>query len=279
MLSIGPQMSNAMISAPSWANRTAWLRPWPRAAPLMNATLPSTRPVIAVSRCPGRHRLPPSDRRRRAESGVRQVDFPLREAFEDLFQRDSAFQAGQRGAQAEVGADAESQVLTSRPVDVEFLAVRAELAIVVAGGPEEHHYYGAFGDGLTVEADVAGHVPGRVRGRCLESQEFLYGLRYQCGVVNQFAALIRVFGENLSGPTDQPGGGLVARARDDVEIDQQLVAGQSAGGAGLVDELDVEQFGHDVIGRMGGAPIDVGGKDFAGGQAAFVVHGFAGLGA
>ena len=40
------QMSTAMMSAPSWASRTAWLRPWPRAAPVMNATLPSTRPVI-----------------------------------------------------------------------------------------------------------------------------------------------------------------------------------------------------------------------------------------
>jgi hypothetical protein len=26
----------------------AWLRPWPRAAPVMKATLPSTRPVIVV---------------------------------------------------------------------------------------------------------------------------------------------------------------------------------------------------------------------------------------
>jgi hypothetical protein len=27
----------------------AWLRPWPRAAPVMKATLPSTRPVIVLS--------------------------------------------------------------------------------------------------------------------------------------------------------------------------------------------------------------------------------------
>src|ERR1700744_6484660 len=134
-------MSNAMMSAPSWANLTAWLRPWPRAAPLMNATFPSTRPVIVASRCPGRHRLPPSHRRCRAEAGIGQVDLPFREAFEDLFQRDAAFQACQRGAQTEVGAHAERQVLTNRPVDVEFLAVRAELAIVVAGGSDQHHHH------------------------------------------------------------------------------------------------------------------------------------------
>src|SRR5690348_696829 len=38
-----------MMSAPSRANVIAWLRPWPRAAPVMKATLPSTRPVIVLS--------------------------------------------------------------------------------------------------------------------------------------------------------------------------------------------------------------------------------------
>jgi hypothetical protein len=46
MLSTGPAMSTAMMSAPSWANRSAWLRPWFRAAPVMKATLPATRPLI-----------------------------------------------------------------------------------------------------------------------------------------------------------------------------------------------------------------------------------------
>src|ERR1700677_3010427 len=40
-------MSTAMMSAPSSASRTAWLRPWPRAAPVMKATLPCTRPMDA----------------------------------------------------------------------------------------------------------------------------------------------------------------------------------------------------------------------------------------
>src|ERR1700733_13568138 len=38
--------STAMMSAPSWASRMAWLRPCPRPAPLMKATLPATRPGI-----------------------------------------------------------------------------------------------------------------------------------------------------------------------------------------------------------------------------------------
>src|SRR6185503_13219193 len=41
--------STAMMSAPSSASRIAWLRPWPRAAPVTNATLPSTRPIVSPS--------------------------------------------------------------------------------------------------------------------------------------------------------------------------------------------------------------------------------------
>src|SRR5271165_4979153 len=39
-------MSTAMMSAPSRAIRTACARPWPRAAPVMNATLPVSRPLM-----------------------------------------------------------------------------------------------------------------------------------------------------------------------------------------------------------------------------------------
>src|ERR1700761_5566545 len=41
-------MSTAMTSAPSLAIRTACARPWPRAAPVMNATLPASRPLICA---------------------------------------------------------------------------------------------------------------------------------------------------------------------------------------------------------------------------------------
>ncbi len=40
--------STAMMSAPSWASRIAWLRPWPRAAPVTKATFPSTRPICSL---------------------------------------------------------------------------------------------------------------------------------------------------------------------------------------------------------------------------------------
>ncbi|ODU01554.1 MAG: hypothetical protein ABS81_20455 [Pseudonocardia sp. SCN 72-86] len=42
----GAQASTRMTSASSSARRTAWLRPCPRAAPVMSATLSCTRPVV-----------------------------------------------------------------------------------------------------------------------------------------------------------------------------------------------------------------------------------------
>src|SRR3954453_23251992 len=45
-------MSIAMMSAPSPASRIACARPWPRAAPVMNATRPSRLPLDAVTAAP-----------------------------------------------------------------------------------------------------------------------------------------------------------------------------------------------------------------------------------
>src|SRR4051794_10718989 len=49
---IGPQISIAMMSAPSLASRIECARPWPRAAPVMNATRPSRGPPVAVTAAP-----------------------------------------------------------------------------------------------------------------------------------------------------------------------------------------------------------------------------------
>src|SRR6201993_5027009 len=48
-------MSTAMMSAPSAAMRTACARPWPRAAPVMNATLPVSRPLMCAPRASRRN--------------------------------------------------------------------------------------------------------------------------------------------------------------------------------------------------------------------------------
>src|ERR1700733_1625135 len=50
-VSIWAHRSTAMMLAPSCASRMAWLRPWPRAAPVMKATLPSSFRVIPCPSC------------------------------------------------------------------------------------------------------------------------------------------------------------------------------------------------------------------------------------
>src|SRR3954464_9803383 len=143
------QMSTAMMSAPSCARRTAWARPCPRAAPVMNATLPSTRPVISnlnsslaegISLDRGGHRILPTDSRCRGECRVGHVHIPLGEPLQDLLQRDAALQPGQCRAEAVVGSHAEGQVLPHFAMDVENVAVGGELAMVAHGGADQHHH-------------------------------------------------------------------------------------------------------------------------------------------
>ena len=57
------------------------------------------------------------------ELGVVEVDLPLGEPLEHLFERDAALEPGERGAEAEVGAEAEREVLADVAVDVEAVAV------------------------------------------------------------------------------------------------------------------------------------------------------------
>src|SRR5918996_2145015 len=56
--------------------------------------------------------------------GVVVVDLPAREAFQHLFQRDTAFKSGQRGAHAEVQSVAEGDVVVDFAADVEAVRIR-----------------------------------------------------------------------------------------------------------------------------------------------------------
>src|ERR1700761_4971542 len=118
----------------------------------MNATLPSTRPVIVTSSLrwdystdDRGHRVPATHGGRRRQCGTIEVDLPFGEALQDLLERDPPLEPGQRRAQAVVGADAEGQVLTWFAVDVENVAVRRELAVVAVGRADQHHHRAALG--------------------------------------------------------------------------------------------------------------------------------------
>ena len=93
-----------------------------------------------------------------------------------LVERHPAFEARQRGAEAEVGAVAEGEVAARVAVDVEPVAIR-ELAVVAVGRPGQEEHRAALGDRVAVELDVPrGAAPDVRRGR-LEAQELLDGVR------------------------------------------------------------------------------------------------------
>src|SRR5690349_12651918 len=66
---------------------------------------------ITRSRDDGGERLPAPDRRRRREVRVVDVDLPLREPLQHLVERDAPLDARKRGAEAEVDAVPEREVL------------------------------------------------------------------------------------------------------------------------------------------------------------------------
>ena len=74
-------------------------------------------------------RLVAAHRRRRGDLGAVEVDVPLGEALQHLVERDPAFEARERGAEAEVDAVPEREVLADLAVDVEAVGV-VEAALV-----------------------------------------------------------------------------------------------------------------------------------------------------
>src|SRR6478609_9692907 len=79
-----------------------------------------------------RESLPAADRRGARLARVVPVDVPFGEALQDLVERDPPFEAGQRGAEAEVDAVPEREVVIDLAMDVERVAV-VEPAVVAVG--------------------------------------------------------------------------------------------------------------------------------------------------
>src|SRR5205807_10239235 len=71
----------------------------------------------AASRRDDREGLPSPDRRGRRQLGPAVVDFPLREALQELVEGDPPLEAGEGGAEAEVHAVAEREVLADLAMD------------------------------------------------------------------------------------------------------------------------------------------------------------------
>src|SRR5262245_63396632 len=96
-----------------------------------------------------RERLPAADRRRRRELRGGPIDLPCGEPREDFLECNPAFQAAQRGAEAEVDSTAKGEVLIDLPVDVEPVTVGVT-AVVTVGGTEKEQHDAALRHGPTV---------------------------------------------------------------------------------------------------------------------------------
>ena len=74
------------------------------------------------------------------------------------------------------------------------------------------------------------------------------------------APLVGMAAQHLAGEADQAGRGLVPGPGQQSDVPEDLVVAQRARRAVLVLELGVEQLGHQVVGRVLGAPVDVVGE-------------------
>src|SRR5262249_26526484 len=146
----------------------------------------------------------PAPYRRGVELGVVHVDFPVREPGEDLIERDAAFEASQRGAQAEVDAVCEGEVVADLTVDVERVTVRRKGPIVAVGRPVEEHHHAAGRHRLAVILHVPGNRAAGLHGWRLEAQDFLDGVGDQSPVLDQLPALVGMIAQDLATPADEP---------------------------------------------------------------------------
>ncbi len=136
-------------------------------------------------------------------------------------------------------------------------------ALVAVGCAHEQEHRAALRHGRAVALHRLRHVPAHVRRGRLEAQELLDRVGDERGVVDQLATLVGVLSEHLARPPDEARGRLVAGAGDDGDVGEDLLAPQRARRARLVDELGVHQLGHDVVGGVLDAPVEVLGEHLA----------------
>src|SRR4051794_25141010 len=96
--------------------------------------------------------------------------------------------------------------------------------------------------------DVIHDVTGDVRSGWLEAQQLLDGVRDQRAIGDQLPALIRMLAENLAEPAEKAPSRVHTGPRNDYEEGEDLVFGQPLALTRDVVELDVQQFGDQIIG-------------------------------
>ena len=227
--------------------------PQPRSGPVAR---PLGRSLIGSGQQDG-HGLPAADRGGRGQLHPGGVQVPLGEPVEELVEGDPSFEAGEAGTEAEVEPVPEREV-----VGVARGGCRRRRGSRSGGGR------GSPTPSTTGRRCRRGWSP---RGSCVllvtyRAMAWPVGSNRRVSSIafgsserssTTVPTLVGVLGEQLGQPTDEPAGGLVARAGEHGRVGEHLLAGEGAEGARLVLELGVEELGHEVVGGVFGPPVDV----------------------
>ncbi len=144
-------------------------------------------------------------------------------------------------------------------MDVEAIGL-LPVALVPVRGPVQQEHDRPLRHDRAVELDVVLDVP-RLGGRGrLQAQDLLDRARDQRRILRQQLALLGVLRQQLHREADQSGGGLVAGSGHHAGVDDDLVARQWAARTVRLVDLGVQQLGHEVIGGVVRAPLDVVGE-------------------
>ena len=158
---------------------------------------------------------------------------PLPESIEE----GADLQTGQRGAEAEVGAEAERDVMVRRAGEVEGLGVVEMGRIPIRGTVGQQHLL-ALADGAAVELDIFGGGTAEVVDRGDPADE-LFGGDLDVGPVLEELPLVGSVGEFEQGTRDDGAGGFGAAVEQQQEtvgddlVESEWVTADLAAGFGL----------------------------------------------
>jgi hypothetical protein len=136
------------------------------------------------------------------------------DALEQLREQDAQLEPRQRGAQAEVLADAEGEVRVRGAVDAEGVRIGEHLFVAVRGGVEHRHRL-ALRDALAAQRVVGGGGAREVDHRRGPAQDLLHRRVEQAPVFAQPLPLAGVFEQRQQAAADRVARRLVAGRRDD----------------------------------------------------------------
>ncbi len=131
------------------------------------------------------------------------------EAAEEFLEDDFDFESGEAGAEAEVFADAEGEVVVGVAGDVEGIGV-CEVVFVAVDGGVPHDDAVAFGNGLAVDLCVGGGDAGHVGDGGGPAEDFFDGAIDEVWVIAEELPLFGVFGEGVHAAGDGVACGFVA---------------------------------------------------------------------